>query len=461
MRHDPMLERSALFVATLTSFVGPFMISAVNVALPAIQAEWTVDAIGLSWISTAYLLATAVILLPAGKLADIYGRKKVFTTGLCLYTVASTSAAFVPSIAWLIGMRVLQGFGAAMFITTGMAILTSVFPPERRGRAIGIYVAAVYIGLSVGPFAGGILTQQMGWRSIFALMLPLGAASIYATLRYLKGEWADDRKTRFDLAGSLLYAASVFLLVYGATLLPTPRAFILTGIGVIGTIAFFRLEKRIVHPVFDVSLFQENRVFAFSSIAALINYSATFAVTFLISLYLQYLKGMPPQTAGVVLMAQPLVMAIFSPLAGRYSDRVEPRLIASTGMGITALGLFNFVLLQPETHLTLVIGNLMLMGFGFALFSSPNMSAIMGSVNRRFYGIASGAIATMRLLGQMVSMAIATVVLAVSMGHRQIDPASYPLFHHSIRICFGIFAALCVIGIGFSLSRGRVRKRQG
>ncbi len=163
-------------------------------------------------------------------------------------------------------------------------------PNQRRGRAIGIYVAAVYIGLSVGPFAGGILTQQMGWRSIFALMLPLGAASIYATLRYLKGEWADDRKTRFDLAGSLLYAASVFLPVYGATLLPTPRAFILTGIGVIGTIAFFRLEKRIVHPVFDVSLFQENRVFAFSSIAALINYSATFALTFLISLYLQYLN---------------------------------------------------------------------------------------------------------------------------------------------------------------------------
>ncbi|MCB2147759.1 MAG: MFS transporter [Deltaproteobacteria bacterium] len=458
MHHDPALEKSALFIATLTSFIGPFMISAVNVALPAIQAEWAVDAVGLSWISTAYLLSTAVVLLPAGKLADIHGRKKIFTTGLWLYTAASTLAAFVPSIAWLIGMRVIQGFGAAMFITTGMAILTSVFPPERRGRVIGIYVAAVYIGLSVGPFAGGILTQWIGWRSIFALMLPLGAASIFAALRYLKGEWADDRQTRFDLAGSLLYAASIFLLVYGATFLPKPRAIILTGIGVIGAIAFFRLEIRTVHPVFDVSLFQKNRIFAFSSIAALINYSATFAVTFLISLYLQYLKGMSPQTAGAVLMAQPLVMAVFSPLAGRYADRMEPRRIASTGMGITAIGLFNFVLLKPETRLPLIIGNLVLMGFGFALFSSPNMSAIMGSVDRRLYGIASGATATMRLLGQMVSMAIATVVLALSMGHRQIDPASYPLFLHSVRICFGIFAALCAIGVGFSLSRGRIQQ---
>lgn len=459
MNDDRMIETSALFVATLTSFIGPFMVSAVNIALPAIQAEWAVDAIGLSWISTAYLLATAVVLLPAGKLADLYGRKKVFITGLCVYTAASTAAVFVPSIGWLIAMRVFQGFGAAMFTTTGMAILTSVFPPQRRGRVIGIYVAAVYIGLSAGPFAGGILTQQMGWRSIFALMLPLGAASIAATLRYLKGEWADETKTRFDLAGSLLYAASIFLLVYGATRLPSLCATVLVGIGGVGAIAFFQLEKRIAYPVFDVSLFQENRIFAFSSIAALINYSATFAVTFLISLYLQYLKGMPPQTAGVVLMAQPLVMAAFSPLAGRYSDRVEPRLIASAGMGITAWGLFNFMSLKPETHLVLVIGNLVLMGFGFALFSSPNMSAIMGSVDRRLYGIASGATATMRLLGQMVSMAIATVVLALAMGHRQIDPASYVLFQHSVRICFGIFAVLCLIGVGFSLSRGHLRKR--
>lgn len=172
------LERSALFVATLTSFLGPFMISSVNVALPAIQADLSMNAVQLSWIATAYLLAVAVVLLPVGKIADMRGRKKVFTSGLATYTLASTLAAFAGNVTWLLVFRAMQGLGAGMFITTGMAILTSIFPPHRRGRAIGIYVAAVYVGLSVGPFVGGILTQQFGWRSIFLIMLPLGAVSI-------------------------------------------------------------------------------------------------------------------------------------------------------------------------------------------------------------------------------------------------------------------------------------------
>lgn len=190
---NPALERSALIVATLTSFIGPFMISSVNVALPSIQADLRMDAVQLSWIATAYLLAVAVGLVPAGKIADIHGRKKVFATGLAVYTIGCGVAAFVDSTALLIATRVVQGMGAAMFVTTGMAILTSIFPPHRRGRVIGIYVAAVYIGLSVGPFVGGLLTQHFGWRSIFLLMLPLGIFSIVLTLYFLRGEWLGSR----------------------------------------------------------------------------------------------------------------------------------------------------------------------------------------------------------------------------------------------------------------------------
>ena len=458
MNTDKSLEKSALFVATLTSFMGPFTISSVNVALPTIQVEFVADAVALSWVATSFLLAIAVFLVPFGKVADIYGRKKIFVRGVALYTVSSLLAVFSFSIKVLIFMRVMQGIGSAMFVTTGMAIITSIFPPSRRGRAIGIYVSAVYIGLSVGPFAGGFLTRYLGWRSIFAAVVPFGAISIYMTMRYLKGEWADARGEKLDMRGSVLYGVSILVLIYGASLLPRPVAVYLMIAGLVGLAIFVRLELRIPHPVFEVKLFNQNRLFTFSSLAALINYSATFALTFLLSLYLQYIKGIPPQYAGSILIAQPIVMAIFSPLAGRLSDNIEPRRLASAGMFITAIGLFFFVFLSSNTSKLMIVFILAFLGFGFALFSSPNMSAIMGSVGKRYLGIASGTVATMRLLGQMFSMAIAMVVFAIFIGREPISPANYSEFLQSVRVSFLIFALLCALGILFSLMRGELRK---
>ena len=451
-------EKAVLFVATLSSFMGPFMISSVNVALPAIQQEFGADAVALSWVATALLLAVAVLLIPLGKIGDIYGRKKIFALGLVVYTLASLAGTFSTSMMMLIAVRVFQGFGAAMFVTTGMAIVTSVFPPERRGHAIGFYVAAVYIGLSVGPFAGGILTQHLGWRSNFGVVVPFGAASIWVTLKYLKGEWADARGEKLDIPGSLLYATSVFLLVYGASLLPRLPAVYLILAGALALIAFVRVELRTPQPVFDVRLFSGNKLFVYSCLAALINYAATFAVTFLVSLFLQYIKGLPPQAAGTILVAQPVVMAFLSPLAGRLSDRIEPRLVSSTGMTLTVLGLLLFALVGTETTEYYIIATLLVLGFGFALFSSPNMNAIMGAVDKKFFGIASGMVAVMRVLGQMTSMAIAMVVFATFMGREQITPNNYDLFLKSVRISFSIFAVLCTFGIFFSFSRGTLRK---
>jgi EmrB/QacA subfamily drug resistance transporter len=448
------LERSAMIVATLTSFMGPFMISSVNVAMPAIQADFQMDAVQLSWISTAYLLAMAVGLVPAGKIADIHGRKKVFATGLGVYTLGAGLAVLADSAAMLIGLRILQGFGAAMFVTTGMAIITSIFPPNRRGRVIGIYVAAVYIGLAVGPFAGGFLTHYLGWRSIFLIMLPLGLLVLFLTLYYLKGEWLGEPGQQLDIVGCLLYAFAVFAMVYGATRLPSTFGTVLLLSGSLLFVLFIRQQLTTRFPVFNIHLFVGNKTFAYSSLAALLNYSATFAVTFLLSLYLQYLKGMSPQTAGSVLIAQPIVMALLSPIAGRFSDRIEPRLLASAGMTITAIGVLFFSMLQPDTAPYLIVANLILLGTGFALFSSPNMNAIMGAVEKRHYGLASGTVATMRLLGQMFSMAVATVVLALIVGRQAIIPANYGLFLRSIHTIFLISAGLCLSGVYFSWFRG-------
>jgi EmrB/QacA subfamily drug resistance transporter len=452
------LERSALFVATLTSFMGPFMISSVNVALPAMQADFGMTAVQLSWIATSYLLAVAIVLLPAGKIADLHGRKKVFSLGLLVYTVASAAASLATNTGWLLLLRGVQGMGAGMFITTGMAILTSIFPPHKRGRAIGIYVAAVYIGLSVGPFAGGFLVQEYGWRSIFLLMLPLGMGSIVVTLRFLKGEWIDGSQHRFDGTGCLIYTVAVLALIVGSSILPSASGSLLVVVGVAGLVCFFRHQQQAAHPLFEVHLFTNNRTFTFSSLAALLSYSATFAVTFLMSLYLQYLKGLPPQQAGLLLVAQPMMMALFSPLAGRLSDRIEPRLLASIGMGITVAGMLVFSQLEYNTALAAIVANLLLLGFGFALFSSPNMSAIMGSVAKEHYGVASGAAATMRLMGQLVSMAIATIVLSLLVGHEPIGPHNFDRFLQSIRLVFMLSALLCSVGIAFSLFRGRLRQ---
>jgi EmrB/QacA subfamily drug resistance transporter len=452
-------EKSALLVATITSFTGPFVISSVNVALPAIQREFNADAVQLSWLATALLLAVAVTLVPAGRFADIHGRKKIFTLGLVLYTLASFLAAFSNSVEMLIFFRVFQGVGSAMFLTTGMAIITSIFAPQKRGRAIGIYVSAVYIGLSMGPFVGGIMTQNIGWRSLFLIVVPLGLLSIWVTLKNLKGEWADAKGEPLDVVGSVLYGIAILAIVYGSSLLPRMSAIYLMAAGVVCLVAFVWQELRVKFPVVEVRLFTQNKLFTFSSLAAMINYAATFAITFLISLYLQYIKGLTPQAAGAIIIAQPVMMALFSPMAGKLSDRIEPRKIASFGMALTALGLFLFAWIDNETSLVYVAVTLLIMGFGFAMFSSPNMNAIMGAVEKRYLGIASGTVATMRLIGQMASMAIVMIIFTVVIGHVEIAPENYDQFLLGAKMAFGIFTVMCIIGIGFSLFRGELRNK--
>ena len=291
-----------------------------------------------------------------------------------------------------------------MIFGTSMAILTCVYPHGERGRAIGISTAAVYLGLSLGPVLGGFLVHRFGWRSVFLAVVPVGLAGVILTLTRLRGEWDEARGEKFDAAGSAVFGIGLAALMYGFSRLPSlfGAGLVAAGLALLG--AFILWEKRVAAPVLDVRLFRANRVFAFSNAAALINYSATSAVAFLLSLYLQYVKGLPPQKAGLVLVAQPLVMALFSPLAGRASDRIEPRVVASVGMAISSAGLLALVFLGPETSIGFITGALLGLGFGFALFSSPNTNAVMCSVERRAYGVASSTLGTMRLTGQMLSL---------------------------------------------------------
>lgn len=453
-RDDNAARMSALLVATIASFFTPFMGAAINIALPAIGAEFTTDAILLSWVPTAFLLAAAMFAVPFGRIADIYGMKKIFTYGMVIFTIASLLSAMAPSVIFLIAFRILQGIGSAMIFVTALAIITSVFPPQERGKAIGITITAVYVGLSLGPVLGGLLTQHFGWRSLFFLMVPFGLLVITLVYWKLKDEWAACRGEKFDVIGSVLYAIMLLLVIYGFSQLPDNTGILMVILGIVGFLAFVRWELKVKFPVIDMKLFFKNTTFAFSNLAALLNYSATFAVIFLLSLYLQYIKGLGPQQAGFILVAQPILMAIIAPLAGRLSDKYDPRDIATIGMAVVTVGISTFVFLNSSTPLEYIIVGLVVLGIGFGLFSSPNTNSIMGSVERRFYGVASATVSTMRLIGQTMSMGIVLLIFAIYIGRVEIMPQQYSALLLSIQIAFITFAVICFIGIFVSL-RGK------
>ena len=451
-------RRLILSLVIITSFINPFLGAAINIALPAIGKEYSMGAVGMSWVSMAFLIASAVFLVPLGRLADLKGRKRIFLLGNVILTLGSLLCALSPSGEWLIAFRVLQGAGSAMVFGTGMAIITSVYPPGERGKAIGYSVTSVYVGLSLAPFLGGLLTQYLGWRSLFYITIPFGLLIIWLILRKVKEEWADARGESFDLTGSLIYLLSMSAFMFGFSKLPGTSAIFLTVAGVLGLIAFVVLELKLSYPVFNMALFRSNRLFAFSNLAALINYATTFAITFLLSLYLQYVQGLSPRDAGMILITQPAVMALVASVSGRLSDRYDPRILSSAGMAILVAGLIMLSFLTVDTPLKHLIPFLVVIGMGFGLFSSPNTNAIMGSVGRQYMGIASATVGTMRLTGQMLSMGIATLILQANVGNEEISTSSIPAFMTSMKVTFMVFISLCTLGIFASLARGSSKK---
>jgi MFS family permease len=349
---------------------------------------------------------------------------------------------------------------SAMIFGTSLAIITSVFQPGERGKAMGINIMAVYLGLSLGPVIGGFLTQYIGWRSIFAFVIPFGIISLVLIKTKIRTEWAEASGEKFDWTGSIVYGVALASFIYGFSKLPTTPGWIFAGTGLVFAAAFIMIENRTAHPVFDIRLMLRNRVFALSGLAALINYSATSAIGFFISLYLQYLKGLDARTAGLIMISQPIAMTLLSPLAGRLSDRKNPGVIASAGMSITAAGLILLCFINRATPDYVIILLLLLLGIGFGLFSSPNSNAIMSSVEKKHLGVASGVVGTMRMIGQMMSMGIAMMLIAVYLGKKPVSPETYPGLIAAMRTGFVIFSVLSFFGIFASLARNKKLRKE-
>ncbi|MGC8729051.1 MAG: MFS transporter [Elusimicrobiales bacterium] len=443
-----------LFVISLTAFVNPFMISSINIAIIQIEKTFQTTSTLTAWIITSYMLSTALSLIPAGKLAEIHGKRKVFIIGVLIFAISSFLCAFSKNFTFMIISRIIQGLGGGLFLATGTAILTHIFPKEKRGKVLGINVACVYLGLSLGPFLGGIIISKYNWNAIFLITGIIN--SIIFIISLYKLNFHDEKeKGKIYISQTIFYSFFIVSLIYGISKINSSVGIIFLGISVLSIIVFLLLQNRHKEKLLDIEIFKTNTVFTFSGLSALINYTATTALTFFLNIYLQSVFDFSPQKTGSILLIQPLVMALVSPFAGRLSDKKEPQIIASIGMFLTALSLFMTIFLTEKSTLTAVLSILSTAGLGFGLFSSPNTNAIMSSVLKKQYAMASSVLSTMRVIGQSLSMGITTLILSFYMKNTGLSQNSTMLIK-SIKTAFLIFFIMSFVGIFFSMMRGKI-----
>ena len=445
--------RNGLIVISTAAFLVPFMGSSLNLALPEISETLSMKAVTLTWMATVYLISTAIFQIPFARLADLVGRKKIFLTGVVIFSLCSCLCGLSSSSTMLIALRFCAGIGSSMMMGTNIAILTTLFPPENRGRALGINTAVVYASMAVGPLFGGMMTHYFGWQSVFFITASVGVLVLIFAHLLLKGEWITSRGEKFDLIGGILYGISLAAVIYGFSSLPSVAGFACLVGGIICFAYFIYFEKQHKYPVFDVRLFSGNKVFALSSVAALINYAATAGIAFMLSLYLQYVRDLDARHAGLILICQACVQSVFSLIAGATSNRFVPSKMATTGMAIIVVGIAGLVFLNPTTPYWFIIMIMVLLGIGFGIFSAPNTNVIMGSIDEKHYTQASATTGTMRLTGSAFSLGIVGMSISFYLGNEKIIPELYPAFLDSMRMVFIVFFVLCLVGVYASTAR--------
>jgi EmrB/QacA subfamily drug resistance transporter len=362
-----------------------------------------------------------VLLIPLGRLADQHGRVRFYLIGTAVFTFGSLLAALSMNGAWLIVSRVVQGGGAALMVATSAAIVTAVFPPQERGRALGINVMAVYIGLSVGPPLGGILADTLGWRSIFLINLPIGLVVLVWGWMMLPRSERMQNAPRVDFAGAVLLGLFLISLLVPLTFAPewgwaAPLTLGLLALAAASLVGFVIVERRVDSPVLDLDLLVHNRLFAAANTAALLNYMALYAIALLTAIFLEVVQGRTAAVTGWLMLSQPLLMAVLSPYAGRLSDRVGSRVLATGGMVTVAVGMVLLAAMPATASVWQVAADLAIVGLGMAAFSAPNTSAIMGSVRRDQLSVASAFLGTMRTTGMALSVALLGGIAASQLG---------------------------------------------
>lgn len=438
-------ENTVLLTVMVASFLTPFTGSALNMSLPDIGKEFSAGTSAMSWIVEIFLITCTIFVLPMGRLSNIVGKRRIFLGGTALFTFSSVVIHLVQSVEMLLLVRALQGIASAMLFATNMAIIALAYPKEKRGKAMGLVVSVIYIGLAVGPVVGGFLNYYFGWRSIFYFITINGAAAMAFTLKVMKEEWISEPNGRMDYSSSVLYGITLVLLMYGwSEIVTDPMAKYMLMAGLVLAVIFVRYQATKKDPLLPVRIFLENRTFSFSNLAAMMNYSATFAIAFLLSLYLQMIMGYDSNHAGMILLIQSIIMAVLSPVAGSLSDRYGSKVLASAGMAVIGAGLLVMIYATHVESLTMIIVALVIVGVGFAMFSAPNNNAIMSAVPKQYFGLASSVIGTVRLTGQVLSMAIVASILSRPVAGL-VDSTAVLLYN--IQHAFMVFAVICFLGI--------------
>lgn len=435
-----------LLICTVLSFFTVFAVNAVTIVIPTIAAEYHMSNIMQNWITIIFLLVVAVLSVPAGQITGKYGLRKVTILSTILFIIISIVNVLVTSQEQFLACRLILGIALAFINVTSMAMIVSAFPPEERGTALGINITGVYIGLSLSPVLGGILNYNLGWRSVVLFGVPFLFVILALLLTTIKDEWITFEGIPIDIKGALSYGVGMALFMYGFTILNTRMGMILTVLGVIILIVFAVIEMRQDHPVFDIRFFK-NHKFLSANFASLCAYLATYAVTTILNYHLQYIKGFDSQTAGLILLVAPLCQVVLAPIAGRLSDRFVPQILAAIGMALGTISLFLFSSLDSATSMTFLVAAMIIYGVGFGLFSPPNTNVIMGSVPPNDTSIASASVATMRTVGQAMSMGILTLVFAFIMGDVPIIEQYYPLLIQSCQITCIICVVLCILSV--------------
>jgi EmrB/QacA subfamily drug resistance transporter len=459
---------AAVGVGTIMS---PLDGSVVNIALPTITAFYHTT-LGVSeWVSMAYLLVISSLLLTYGRLGDLYGHRSVYLAGFTIFTAGSLLCGLSPNIGALIAFRIVQALGAGMMMAAGPAIITDAFPPYERGKALGINGMIVGVGLALGPVLGGLLVRAFGWHAIFYINLPIGIVGTWWAMQTLPKPRGAARKSgaqgkrRFDVTGAVTLSVTLFCFLLALSRGESwgwlsPLEIILWIASIVVFVLFLRVEQQAIDPMVDLSLFRL-RLFSAANASALLNFMAQFSVTFLIPFYLQQTLGMPPNEAGMTMLAMPAIMLFLAPLAGGLSDRFGSRILAPLGMIIIAVALVLLSNLNTASSSRDIFWRLALMGAGAGIFQAPNNSAIMGSVPRNRLGLASGMLATMRNIGMVLGIAISGAVFSTRYGYylaginRATMPEAYML---AVRDAFRVGALLAVLGVFTSLVRGKEDK---
>lgn len=438
------------YVLALAQFSAPFMVSGVGVTLPALGRDLQVSGVSLGLIETIYLGAASAFLLPVGHFADSYDKNLIFKSGLLIYAFSTLCIGFLNSVSSIVMLRFVQGVAAALVMATNVAILTSVVPRQKLGRAMGMNVGAVYVGLSAGPFVAGWITTHFGWRWVFYLTFIPMICSFMLIHFNLKVNWKKPSLS-FDWIGTITIVASIFLLIFGSAMLGDANiGYLFCLLGVIGIGTFFFVESRVERPMLSLGEIKSNHTFSNALVLQLLMYAGAFGLTFLFSLYLQTVKGMTPLEAGQILIVSPVIMAVFAPIFGRLADRYSAKKIATLGLGVSLISIALAIPIHADSTILYIASVLMLQGMGFAIFSSPNMAIIMNSVQPRQYGLASALSAKLRSLGMVISLMIVTVFISLFIGRHMLDTRSTE-FLQVMRYSFIVFAISALLGTVLSL----------